>query len=310
MSKLDCLRKWLSIEESAKYIERKIDEPVSIADVLRFALDGFLTLSINLQSPKIARKVEIKKIKMGDTIGQKEVYVKDNWGVYIGESFSPDRIIDFATPIGCDLTTLKGVQDTPLLGIERLHAEEQYCNCLGLPKPSRKQDVIRGVTINGGPAGLFQLQKFIDVNSELDALYKSASLTGDVDHPAFRNIISMFESIKDISMWDGDAYHRYIPIPEVPDDIYFVARASNLNQLVDVLNSAALDNKPKQSKKTENAQAKFIKNLLVLMYGENVANNPRKHIDGKMAQIRADLELKDLHCPSGVTVENWLSDID
>lgn len=66
----------------------------------------------------------------------------------------------------------------------------------------------------------------------------------------------------------------------------------------------------KTSKKTENAQARFIKGLLMVCYGEDVANSPRKHIDGKTAQIRNDLESKGLDCPSGVTVENWLSDID
>lgn len=249
LSKLNHLRKWLSIEESAKYIERKIDEPVAVTDVLRFALDGFLTLSVNLQSPKIAKKVEIKKVKMGETIGLTEVYVRDNWGVYIGESFSPDRVIDFATPISNELTSLSGVQDTPLLGIERLFAEEQYCDCLGLPKPSRKQDIIRGVTIDGGPAGLFQLQKFINVDHELESLYKSASLTGDANHPAFRNIISMFESIRDVTMWDTDAHQRFIPVPVLPSDIYFVAKTANLDKLVGLLNSTTVGNKPKQSKK-------------------------------------------------------------
>ncbi|MDT0225683.1 hypothetical protein N7583_07870 [Serratia marcescens] len=310
LSKLNCLRKWLSIEESAKYLERKIEEQVAVTDVLRFALDGHLTLSVNLQSPKIAKKVEIKKLKMGDTATHREVYVRDNWGVYIGESFSPNRLIDFASPVGNDLTSLSGVQDTPLLGIERLFAEEQYCACLGLPKPSRKQDIIRGVMIDAGPAGLFQLQRFIDVDYELENLYKSAAVTGDVNHPAFQNIISMFKSIQSISMWDPDAHQRYIPVPTFPGDVYFVARTANLDKLVDMLNSTPVTNKPKQSKKTENAQAKFIKSLLTLMYDEDVASNPRKHIDGKLAQIRTELEAKGLHCPSGVTVENWLSDVD
>lgn len=66
----------------------------------------------------------------------------------------------------------------------------------------------------------------------------------------------------------------------------------------------------KPSKKTGNAQARFIKNLLTVMYGEEIAGSPRKYIDGKMSQIKDDLAAKDLPCPSGVTVENWLSDID
>ncbi|WP_323109460.1 hypothetical protein [Pectobacterium carotovorum] len=153
MSKLNNLRKWLSLDESAKYLERKINEQVAITDILRFALDGHLILSVNLQSPKIAKKVEIKRVKMAETATNVEVYVRGNWGVYIGESFSPDREIDFAIPTSNEITSLSGVQDTPLLGIERLFAEEQYCKSLGLPKPSRKQDIIRGVTISAGPSG-------------------------------------------------------------------------------------------------------------------------------------------------------------
>ncbi|AYO37302.1 hypothetical protein [Serratia sp. P2ACOL2] len=310
MSKLNCLRKWLSLEEAAKYLENKIEEQVAVTDVLRFALDGHLTLSVNLQSPKIAKKVEIQRVKMHIAAKYKEVYVHDNWGVYVGESFSPERLIDFAVPLAFDLTSLSGVQDTPLLGIERLFAEEQYCDHLRLPKPSKKQDLIRGVTISAGPTGLFQLQEFINVDRELESLYTAASVAGDINHPAFKNIIGLFESIKSISMWDPDAHQRYIPAPTFPEDVYFVARTPNLDKLVETLNTPSITNKPKQSKKTVNAQAKFIKNLLILMYDEDVAKNPRKYIDGKMAQIRTDLESKGLHCPSGVTVENWLSDID
>ncbi len=310
MSKLNNLRKWLSLEEAAQYLERKIEEQVAVRDVLRFALDGYLTLSVNLQSPKIAKKVTVKKVRMAETANAPEVYVRDNWGVFIGESFSPEREIDFAVPIGSETFSLSGVQDTPLLGIERLFAEEQYCECLNLPKPSRKQDIIRGVTISGGPNGLYQLQHFIDVDTEVDHLYRAASVAGDVNHPAFKGIIDMFNAMKGVSMWDTNAHIRYIPVPTFPDDVYFVARTANLDKLVELLNAAPVTSTPKQSKKTENAQARFIKSLLTVMYGEDMANSPRKHIDGKMAQIRDDLAAKDLPCPSGVTVENWLSDID
>ncbi|WP_370557377.1 hypothetical protein NMD88_03975 [Edwardsiella tarda] len=67
---------------------------------------------------------------------------------------------------------------------------------------------------------------------------------------------------------------------------------------------------PKLSKKTENAKSRFIKNLLTVMYGEDVSNSPRKYIDGIDSQIRNDMNAKGLVCPSGCTVEKWLSDID
>lgn len=65
-----------------------------------------------------------------------------------------------------------------------------------------------------------------------------------------------------------------------------------------------------KSKKTENTQAKFIKNLLMVTYGKDVAENPRKYIDGKDTEIRKDFDTKNLYCPCGVTVETWLSGID
>ncbi|WP_454889336.1 hypothetical protein [Serratia quinivorans] len=310
MSKLDYLRKWLSLEESAFYLERMIGEKVAVTDVLRFALDGHLTLSVNLQSPKMAKNVKTCKIEMQVAAQYKEVYIYNNWNVYIDEVFSPNRLIDFAMPITNELTKLSGVLDTPLFGIERIHAEEQYCSCLGLPKPSRKQEVIRGMIVSCGSLGTFQIQEFIDVDRELTHLHAVSTNADDAEQSACKQIISLFESIKSINVGDANAYQRYIPISIFPDDVYFVVRTANLEKLVKVLNSTTVTNKPKQSKKTENSQAKFIKSLLTLMYDEEVASNSRKHIDGKMAQIRSDLESKGLHCPSGVTVENWLSDID
>lgn len=166
------------------------------------------------------------------------------------------------------------------------------------------------MTISAGPNGLYQLQSFVNVESEIENLHRAASVGGDASHPAFNRIIDIFKGMESITMWDSDAYKRYIPAPKFPSDVYFVARTANLDKLINSLNDTPVTNTPKLSKKTENAQARFIKNLLTAMYGEDVAQNPRKHIDGKMAQIRADLEAKNLHCPSGVTVENWLTDID
>ncbi len=310
MSKLDHLRTWLSLEESAGYLERMIGERVTIIDILRFALDGHLTLSINLQSPKLAKNVSICKLEMEVAAQCKEVYVYNNWNLYIDETFSPNRPIDFAMPITNDLTKLSGILDTPLLGIERVHAEGQYCACLGLPKPSGKQEVMRGIIVYRAHLELFQLQEFIDVDSELEHLRTASSIADEVSQVACKQIISMFESIKSINVWDKNAYQRYIPITKFPDDVYFVVRKKYLDELVETLNSALTTERTKQSKKTQNSQARFIKSLLTLMYDEEIASNPRKHIDGKMAQIRTDLESKGLHCPSGMTVEKWLSDID
>ncbi|EPJ4044316.1 TPA: hypothetical protein U6I39_003176 [Klebsiella pneumoniae] len=71
--------------------------------------------------------------------------------------------------------------------------------------------------------------------------------------------------------------------------------------------------KKRNSSKTLNSQAKFIKSLLWIHYGEDVANNPRQHLEAKSSGsgvILSDFETYGLKAPSGVTVDGWLKFID
>ena len=47
MSKLLKLKTWLTLDDAARHLSLMFGETVSKADVLRLALDGRLTLSIN-----------------------------------------------------------------------------------------------------------------------------------------------------------------------------------------------------------------------------------------------------------------------
>ncbi|NRA53744.1 MAG: hypothetical protein HRU23_06325 [Gammaproteobacteria bacterium] len=46
MSKLDKLKEWFTLEDAAKHISKKIDETITIDDLYRSALDGYLKLSV------------------------------------------------------------------------------------------------------------------------------------------------------------------------------------------------------------------------------------------------------------------------
>ncbi|OOF68811.1 SlyX protein [Rodentibacter pneumotropicus] len=75
----------------------------------------------------------------------------------------------------------------------------------------------------------------------------------------------------------------------------------------------------KSSTKSENKKNAFIKSLLKIHYGEEVAENPRAHIydpnlsersrDGK---IQKDFELHGLtkHLPTGKTLKNWVDGVE
>ena len=55
MKKIYKLREWLTTDETAGHLSMVLGEEVSVADILRLALDGHLTLSINLVNHARAR---------------------------------------------------------------------------------------------------------------------------------------------------------------------------------------------------------------------------------------------------------------
>lgn len=68
--------------------------------------------------------------------------------------------------------------------------------------------------------------------------------------------------------------------------------------------------KPRESRKTTNLMAGFIKQLIEVSFGSEAAESPRKHIDGKTGEIRRQFEEKGITPPSGATVERWLKNAD
>jgi len=74
-----------------------------------------------------------------------------------------------------------------------------------------------------------------------------------------------------------------------------------------------------KSTASENKKNEFIKALLKIKYGAEVAENPRPHVydpndseKGKDGVIQRDFEVKGLtkHLPSGKTLKNWVSSVE
>ncbi|MCX9058832.1 hypothetical protein NLN90_22730 [Citrobacter portucalensis] len=62
--------------------------------------------------------------------------------------------------------------------------------------------------------------------------------------------------------------------------------------------------------KTRNYRAAFIKSLLYVCYGKEVADNPRKFFDNPRSKIKIDFDKAGISLPSGKAIDNWLKDID
>ncbi|KMK50518.1 hypothetical protein RO21_11295 [[Actinobacillus] muris] len=87
-----------------------------------------------------------------------------------------------------------------------------------------------------------------------------------------------------------------------PENLYILN-----SDLEDFLNNKAEPPNKVSNNKTINTQAEFIRNLISVTYGEDVANNIRKHLDNPQSEISRDFETKGLTAPSGKTVDKWIN---
>ena len=300
-------RQWLCIEESARYLTEQIKDTIHPQDVLRLALDDHLNLSLYFPSVVYARRVRLVQRNMHSLVDLLDNFTVENRGVYLGLAYEPDRLIDYADPVEDGMTFIKGVQDIPLTGDERFVTESLWCQYSHLPLPLRSGDTPRGLLLDMGDKGLYQVQRFVAVEAEITAMRREAEAAGIPD-VVIRPYLARFEELRHITPWDQAAWRRYVPAVGLPPDAYPVVRMGALDSLVSRAKSRETAMKP--AGRVKNGQAQLLKDLLALHWGEEVARNPRRHFDGKRGQIRLALEKMGRTCPSGLTVARWLEDTD
>ena len=128
LKKLMRLREWLNVPEAARHLSILFGEDVTEADVLRLALDGHLTLSVNLVNQAKARCGPA--IPLADA-ERRTIQTLDNQffhtidGLYLGN----DRVLVYKR----EVNTLEGIWDLPLIGQERVEIEHKYQLLTGGP---------------------------------------------------------------------------------------------------------------------------------------------------------------------------------
>ena len=131
MHKLFHFRKWLTLPQAAQRLSIVFGEQVEEADVLRLALDGHLTLSINLVNHARGRCGTVVSIDEAQT---REIpawalppslpgEVRDGplrglKGICIDEN----QVLELKE----EVETIDGVWDLPMIGSERLDVEHEY----------------------------------------------------------------------------------------------------------------------------------------------------------------------------------------
>jgi hypothetical protein len=127
------LKEWLTVADAGRHLAILFGEEVSEADVLRLALDGHLTLSVNFVNYAHGRcgtivPFERAKIKtIPDFLGDGTIQLLDD-GLLIRD----DEVLEFKP----GMVRLEGVWDLPMLGAERLDIEHRYQALTGGPAVS------------------------------------------------------------------------------------------------------------------------------------------------------------------------------
>jgi hypothetical protein len=129
MSKLLKLKEWLTLDEAVVHLSKVIDEPVSVADLYRFALDGHVTLSVNFVNYACA--LQGKWLKTDDIANKSALQMALIQGGFGISPKSPERNEMFVSGDDWiswedDIEPISGVWDLTMKGGEALEVKDYY----------------------------------------------------------------------------------------------------------------------------------------------------------------------------------------
>ncbi|MEI8645040.1 hypothetical protein P4S60_05275 [Pseudoalteromonas sp. Hal040] len=243
MSKLFKLKEWLTLNETVDYISKSLNEPVTIPDLFRLALDKHIVISVNLVNGaqaclgKFISKADISLITFTkDIIGEEleQPYIAPE----NGESyFEDDKFIKIDNT---KIQNISGVWDLTLAGSEAIDLEF-YCQ-----KMTSGLEVtlvgLEGVYLEKNGV-LAQLHTSFDLNEYMegskiycqkaeDSLDKSNMTSDEIDD--FRNDLK--EKRRKFLSRDQFAKSNYYPSGGLDEHDYdFVFRTSEINRFLSSL---------------------------------------------------------------------------
>lgn len=235
MSKLLKLKEWLTLDEAIIHLSKIIDEPVIIADLYRFALDGALTLSVNFVNGAFGLKG--KWLKDSDIANKSELQIalcSSGKGFSLkspnsNEMFvSSDRWISWND----DIEPIIGVYDLTMKGDESLDVKAHYHNLTSRINVKRSYNY--GVLLQQD-GEVFQLYKHFKSDE-----YNVGDLYDQIFPPQKIVISDTFEVVKrkvccpsNVEGLDFTHYKFFNKIIKNIIDMYFVPSSSLAEQDVE-----------------------------------------------------------------------------
>jgi hypothetical protein len=168
LKKLFTLKKWLTLQEAARHLAIVFGEDVCEADVLRLALDGHLTLSVNFVNHSKAHKGNVVPIEEA-TYEDLPPWVYLHLAVTDESKGKPLKMMTSITidekrvlNLNLDVVSLDGVYDLLMRGNELLDVEHKYQMLTG--GPAVNLAVWAGTFVTAGASTMYQILESNDEN--------------------------------------------------------------------------------------------------------------------------------------------------
>lgn len=230
MSNLFKLKKWLTVEETAKRLTNSMNEPVSPADCLQLALDGHLTISVLLDGTRygvLAKKV-IKTTREAFSAGIKKITPDGAYiDLLVSERFFTNEELDaefysIEREGGVRKLESGSLYDLPMIGAESLDVLHEFESERG--KTPRELHNIEGAFLSTAK-GIFNIMESFN-----EFVFK-ANDNGDFVY---------FDKEKDIPV-DFENYHNFFYPADSLGNVEFVFRTKNIEQFeLKILNDNTL----------------------------------------------------------------------
>jgi hypothetical protein len=313
-------KEWLTLEDAARHLSLLFDEEVSVADVLRLALDKRLVLSVWFVNHTYARKGRLvplseckmrlllslegitKKIPLPDerVVSQAElVTIYPTIQEHIETGYivvTPDAIhyADDQWLIQDEaVVSIDGIWDLPMVGGEALDVEHRYQMETGGPSVTLSN--LEGAFVERDNA-VCQLQDNFDDNEyvagstisgeHLERRILEENLPKERAEELRAHYKTQRHQLKE--QWKRTPLSRYYPAAGLPADAVYVVRTASLR----AFEQSALDNPSSSTDKPfgrreETTLLNIVGGLLGLLLGQSPAGKPHSVFKSQTAIIDA-----------------------
>lgn len=304
-------RKWYTLEQAIKRIKQLTGEELEIADLIHYCMNHQIEIYTSIESDLenlVIGNIEIKDELLHYFTIDTFIHGDEDIKTSVGNSFSYTTIVDSLKAIEITNEIYNNVTDDFMNQFEK-----------NLNKTIKKRDVsvIKGlISIYINDFGIFNSISPINIERFFSKNGMPLNNISSLVSPPVKELFQLMDSDN-----PPKAEQRIYFRLKVDDEIENCISLDNLfilnDDLEDFLNGKSKAEEIKQKlnqaqtqlprPKTLNAQAEFIRNLLIMFYDETTANNIRKELDNPNSEIRQDFERKGLPTPSGKTVDRWIN---